>query len=423
MDRTIRITPFWNRIPHFFLYGFHPYVLILAGVLLVTSYLIGGALLNFLFYVVSVKYAAEALQHTMDGELTPPVLNMQIINDNYQLPFKLFVVFLCYFFFIGFLTSSDSLFITVPVYIIGQLLIPAVTISLVVTEEIGYSLNPANWFKIAFSIGWPYLIMVLFLFLFNIIDYEFTDLVATNFPGNLIAPILLALNTYFMVVAFHLMGYVVMQYHEELGGDTPTALNEDESSAKTYTHTTPLLERFIEEGNVAAAIAELSSLIEQEPQDIELQRRMYVYLRSNAQHDTLQTYTPEYFSMLCQQQRFVDAANVYLESMQRGEAFNPTTPEHYLPVLRELRRKRANKQAVLLAQGFHKRFPENQHTPELYLEMAKVLSEDLQRDDLAQQALHFVLKSFSGHSLIPQVKQYLEVVTALQSTASPGASA
>jgi hypothetical protein len=401
--------------------------LILAVIIMVASYYLGGGIFNLLFYAVIIKYAAEALRHTMDGDLTPPKLSAEVINENYELPFKLLIVIFCYYFVTDRIVDQSSSFaMAMTIAIFFEILIPAIVASLIITDEIGYALNPVNWFTIPLRIGWGYLVMVIFLTLFNFIEYFFTGVIASHISRDLVGPLWMAIDTSFTVIMFHLMGYVVMQYHEQLGYEAPSIDEGDskqgEPSASGSTLTTPLLERFMEEGNVAAALAELSSLIQENPQDLELRRRMYNYMRASGEHERLKQYAPHYFGMLADHGRFSDATTVYLDSQQREEAFQPTKAFHYLPVLQELRRRGAGKKAVLLAQGFHKRFPDDPNTPALYLEMSQILSEELQRDDLAQQALRFILQKFPGHEVIPDVKQYLDVIIKLQQQSSAPAS-
>lgn len=420
MTQGTAITPFWNRIPKFFLYGLYPYPLLLAAGLMLAAFFFGGPLFNFILYVVAIKYSAVVLQHTADGELTPPKPTWDVINENYQLPFKLFFVFAVFNFGVGVLVSSLNEFLALSVIFITSFLPPALIIAMMVTEELSYALNPVNWFSIAFRIGWPYMIMVVFLFMFSSVEGEFSYFVAPFLPDPLVVPLWIAISTYFMMVGFHLMGYVVLQYHEALGMQAPEVLHDEggDIPLKNSQITSPLLERFIAEGNVAAAVAEMASLMEEHPEDMELKRRIYVYLKSNGQLDNLSRFAPHYFSLLCQDSRFADAAAIYLDCQQMGQPFQPESAACYLPVMQELRRRRASKQAVQLAQGFHKRFANNPHTPEVYLEMAKILSEELQRDDLAQQALQYLLKNFPNHTLHPQVSQYMGLLAQL-SGASP----
>ncbi|MFO7593862.1 MAG: hypothetical protein R6X15_07475 [Pseudomonadota bacterium] len=406
------ITPFWHRIPKFFLYGLHPYPLILAGVLFVVSYFLIWPLIGFVFYAVIIKYASEALQHTVDGELTPPRLSPEVINENLELTFKLLVVYLCYFHVFAYLLDVVPWVLVLPLIVAAFLFLPALIISLVITEDMGPALNPFYWFSIAKRIGWPYMIMFLFLILFEFVQWEFGAIIGSRIPGQYMYPFEMAVETYFMVVIFHLMGYVVLQYRDELGFET-FGTQDDEPESRSE-HSTPLLERFIEEGKIDAALAEYSSLIKAHPEDVELRRKVYVFLLSNGQDERLKDYVPHYFSLLVAKGRLDDAASVYLDSHERGAPFVPGSPGDYLPVMKVLRHRGKSKQAVLLGQGFHKRFPNDPHTPELYLELAKLLSEDLQRDDLARNILAFLLKGFPDTALTPQIKQYMGLLTKLE---------
>jgi len=415
MDDTFNITPFWNRIPKFFLYGLHKNPLIVAGALVVASLVFGGPFINLILLIVGLKYGTEALKRSMEGDLTPPGLTSEVINHNFGLALKLIFVFAIYIYVLAKVSSQLGV-LGYPIYIAGLLLIPAVVISFVVSEEVFYSLNPANWWHIASQIGWPYLIMVAFLFFINVINTQFLGFIVSIFPRGLIGPLFVGINVYFMAVMFHLLGYVVLQYHEKLGGFSPTALAENTEIKKADPFMTPTLKRFLQEENMSGVINEMRSMIASNPHELELHRRLYTYLKMNGQHAELKDYAPIYFNRLAETNRFTDATAIYLESVNRGEAFFPDHPGDYLPVMKELRRRHASKQAVQLAQGFHKRYPNDTYVPEVYLGLAQILSEDLQRDDLAQQALNFVLNHFPQHPMVPQVRQYLAVLTRIQST-------
>jgi len=414
MDDKFSITPFWNRIPKFFLYGLHRNPLILAGVLFAIALIFGGPILNLVLIVVAIKYGTEALKRSMEGDFTPPNLSGEVISSNFGLALKLIFVFFIYIYGLTNVVGWLGMLLGLPIFIVGILLIPAVVISFVVSEEIIYSLNPLNWWHIAYQIGWPYLIMVVFLFFINVINTQFIGFIVHIFPRGLVFPLFVGLNVYFTVVMFHLLGYVVLQYHEQLGGYTPSALDGNTEIKKVDPYMTPALKKLLEEENVNGAINEMNSMIERNPQELELRRRLYVYLKMNGKNEALSDFAPIYFNRLAENNRYTDATTVYLETALRGYAFHPDHPGDYLPVMRELRRRLASKQAVQLAQGFHKRFPNDQHIPEVYLALAQILSEDIQRDDLAQQTLNFVLKCFPGHSLVPQVRQHLTVLSKLQ---------
>ncbi len=404
------VTPFWNRIPRFFLYGINRDVLLILGAITIANYFISGWLMLIVYQVIIIKYAAEVLQQTSQGTLSSPVLSFSVINENLELPFKLFLVYLCYFYALGKLLEILPYWLLIPAIFIAVLLLPAVVISLVISEDINHALNPLNWFSIALRIGWPYLIMFLFLVLFSIVNTQVGDILGGRMSSRILSSFELALDGYFMVVIFHLMGYVVLQYHEQLGHEAPEGLQQTEQDDE---HSSPLMQRFLDEGNIPAALAELSSLIQDSPHDLELRRRMYVILSMHGEHERLRRYAPHYFNMLMEQGRKEDAASVYLDAVERGEAFTPDKAAHHLPIMQVLRIRRKQKQAVLLGQGFHKRFPGDLHTPELYLEMARILSEELQRDDLAKNTLAYVLKNHPEAPVVNEVKKYYSLLSQL----------
>lgn len=405
------IPPFWNRIPQLFLYGLRPRPLILAIVLATVSGFLGSGLFNLILGLVVLKYAMAALQETAEGYLTPPKLSYAVLVENYQLPIKLYVLVVAWFFIYGAVSGSAGPVLSLLMFFAGMLLFPAVVISLVMTESFLYAVNPLNAAVLVKRIGWPYLIMFLFLFLFGITEESVQSLFLERVSRALLAPMWFAIDAIFTVIMFHLMGYVLFQYHDELGGAKPAALAEGEDETEGVG--SPLLERFIAEGNVAAATEEFAGLIRDNPQDLNLRRRMYVYLISMDQHARLNRYLPSYFSALLDAGAVGDATKLYLDSVQRGDAFAPGRPSDYFPLMRELRRRRSGRQAVKLVSGFHKRFPGAAEIPQVYLEMATILSEDLLQDELAAKALKYVLTNFPQDPVAPEVKKQLALLEQL----------
>jgi hypothetical protein len=406
-----RITPFWNRVPQLFLYGLRPRPLILAGVLAAVSALLGSGLVELILGLVVIKYAMAALQETAEGYLVPPKLSYAVLVENYQLPIKLYVLVVGWFFLYGAVSASAGPFFSLALFVIGMLLFPAVVISLVMTESFLYAVNPLNGAALVRRIGWPYLIMFGFLFLFGIAEESVQTLFLERVSKDLLAPMWFAIDALFTIIMFHLMGYVLFQYHEELGSAKPAALAE--TGEELAGVGSPLLEKFIAEGNVAAATEEFAGLIKDNPHDLALRRRLYVYLISTDQHARLDKYLPAYFSALLDAGAIGDATKLYLDSVQRDQPFAPRRPGDYLPLMRELKTRRSARQAVKLAGGFHKRFPRAPETPQVYSEMARILSEDLLQDELAAKALKYVLKHFPQDAHIGEIRSQLALLEKL----------
>lgn len=404
------ILPFWSRIPAFFLYGLKPVPLLLATVSGLLIYLTASFWVSLILYAVVVKYSMEALQHTMRGELSPPPLNGQVIVQGYELPLFLFFILLLYTLALGSIAGSMSVILALLLYLAGVLLFPALIMCLGVSESFVFSANPINWISLVRAIGWPYLALYgLYLSLSGAqatLEYFVLDKVGVAVR----APVWMVINTLFMIIGFHMMGYVILQYHRELQTQAPQGADDADSL------TTPLLDKFIREGNSAAAVEELRALIKDHPDDADLRKKLHNYAMLNRQFEVVARHAPGYMGMLTRMGKHADAAQLFSDCLTSGTPCHPDQPEAYLPIFEILKQRRERRNAVALTKGFHKRFPGSEYTPPLYLELARLFSEELQRDDQARKLLHFLLEHFREHDRIAEVRQYLDLIERLSAT-------
>jgi hypothetical protein len=63
-SKETNITPFWNRIPTFFLYGFKSIPLLLAVLSGILLYMFSNIWPSMILYAIGVKYSMAALSHT-----------------------------------------------------------------------------------------------------------------------------------------------------------------------------------------------------------------------------------------------------------------------------------------------------------------------------------------------------------------------
>jgi hypothetical protein len=405
-----KITPFWNRIPAFFLYGFKPVPLILATLSGILIYLTSSFWISLILYAVVVKYSMAALQHTIEGELSPPPLSGKVIMQGYELPMVLFFILLFYIMALGSIATSVSPMLALLMLLLGFFLFPTLIMCLGISESFVFSVNPIHWMALVKSIGWPYLALYgLYLSLGGAqatIEFFVLDKVAAEVQGAT----WMVINSLFMIISFHMMGYVVMQYHQALQLQSPVGQEVDDS------HSTPLLEKFLQEGNTAAAIEELICLVNDHPEDLDLRKKLHNYAMINQQFGVIAKHAPAYMRMLTQSGSHMEAAQLFSDSNKARISCYPDRPECYPPMFEHLKQRRHFKEAVALTKNFHKRFPANDLTPTLYLELAKLFSEDMQRDDLAKKLLNFLLNHFQTHDKISEVQQYLHLIENLSSS-------
>ena len=89
---------------------------------------------------------------------------------------------------------------------------------LVATDSILRALNPVYFVGIIFRIGWPYFLQYLFLFFLLAGPAAlFSYLSPEVLPYRLYIFLTLFFKQFYALISYSLMGYVLLQYHKEIG--------------------------------------------------------------------------------------------------------------------------------------------------------------------------------------------------------------
>lgn len=259
MEQRHSITPFWSRLPRFFLYPLLPPALfVCAGYAILHSWLSQTGMMGWMFSVVVklvlLKYGYEVLSHTANGYLRAP-FSTSIMLDGHELPFKqAAVLIVCYQIAsqlgrsVGF--EAVLLFVT-----LLWLVLPASVIVLAVTRRLLDALNPVLLISLIRRLGWAYAGLYGLLYCLQMAWQNALGWVYSH-PYSLAHSWLAdGINAYYLLAMFHLMGYVIYQYHEALdfepeGQDEKQVIDDSPPELNLY-------ETFMARGDHAAAAAEL----------------------------------------------------------------------------------------------------------------------------------------------------------------------
>jgi hypothetical protein len=220
---TPPIVPFWNRLRDISLYPFRGGALAslllfgLALALLGWLPIVGG-----LLWLAACRYAFEVLLATANGRLEPP----EVLQSSATALTVRYV-------------ALQVLTILIPVAValivepalglalfIALLLVqPAAIIGLALTGSLGRALEPALWLAIVARIGWPYLALIGLLFVIQFSAVNADDLLQRVLPSALANAVSVLVSLWALFATFHLMGYLVYQYHQEFGFE-PAALSQ-----------------------------------------------------------------------------------------------------------------------------------------------------------------------------------------------------
>jgi tetratricopeptide (TPR) repeat protein len=203
-------------------------------------------------------------------------------------------------------------------------------------------------------------------------------------------------GNYFTLMAFHLLGYVVYQYHEALGH--PVYHPEDEEQAELA-----LFDELMEAGNHQAALTELREVMARNPERRDLKERLVRLARLTGDAETLKREGPEAIADLVRGGRVRDATDLYLDCLQADPAFRPHAPEVYDVIARELRNRGQLREALSLLNGFHQRFPEHPLVPRAYVLAARMFMDDAGKPEQAQKLLAYLQRNFGDSPYAAEV--------------------
>jgi len=255
-------------------------------------------------------------------------------------------------------------------------------------------------------IGWAYLVLLVFTFLLGVGEGAVDGLMESAKNPYVAVFGLVLVGSYFTTITFHMIGYVLLQSHEALGEEAPAALQPNIAEQRLA-----VFQGFMDDGKTDAARAELESLLRETPRDLGLHRRMHNLLLANQKTDELVSHTRRVMPFLLEQGHADKAAEFYLDCSEHSPDCAPGRSELYAPLAQALRARGRSRDAALLVKPFNAQFAgDNSSRPEFYLLLARLLAEDLNRDDQARKALQLLLKTFPDHPLRPEVEQYLTVL-------------
>lgn len=419
-----RITPFWHRLGAIYLFPFRPPAigLLVAVALLntvVPSLLGGGILALVLVLVVNItlyKYGYDALFCAADGDLDPPPVRESLAGSGYGLPFmQIGVLLLLILLVVAVAAIVSTVFEPLGAlaafagFVLVMLAIPAVTILLALERSFASAVNPARLWETATRIGWAYLGMCGLLFVIQLMAGTVSYLVEVLVPAKraeLLTLILLSFfSSYFLLLAFHLMGYVVYQYHEALGYPVTGEETDDDLA---------LFDELVANGRYDAALVELERLLEERPQDPDLRRRLTGLLPLVTDPRGLARHGEAVIAELLRARRAPEAAALFLRCKEADPRFDGVRPDDRARVAEQLRADGQYREALALADGFHKSHPEHPDVPRLYVLAARILLDDAGQPGKAQRILDFLRKQYPRH---PQSTEVDTLLRSIQSGA------
>jgi tetratricopeptide (TPR) repeat protein len=412
------IDPFWQRMPRLFLYPLSRWPLILMLVIAALSTLFSGRSLFFgimqiILWGMTIKYSYAALTATASGDLKPPPLDTRTLSDDFHQVFKQIILFAVIG--VGFVMAAagGGRFLAIVFYLLAMLMAPAMIILLATTNSLIRALNPVLFIGLAMRIGWSYLLLYFFLSLLGGAPVVLARYVAPYLPAPLFIFLFSLAKVYYTIISYHLMGYVILQYHRQIGYEVNYEDFRDPEAQAQPAETDEnalLLNRvnlLIKEGRHDEAMEALKTAGGVDGlEDVGLSERYYTLLKIKKRADLLKKHRPRHLDLLSDAGRKNEALQLYRECVTDDSTFVP--PAKTLFNLGSWFNETGKSKAAIAAfNRLVKAHPDDPLVPKAYFRAAQIFHDRLMNPDRARKILRGLVSRYPNHEIAPRAETYL----------------
>ena len=414
LGAATEVVPFWNRLSAFFRYPFHLDPLIVIAVCtfvpVVLSANIVGLIVTLLLLLALFKYTYAVIRRTADGHMTPPPLATAFSGGG----FNIVILQLLVFFLMGGVVFSAALIggplLAMLVLAFVVLALPASIMVLAMEHSVGAAINPMNLAVLISRIGWPYFLLYGYLILLTLASGAAQEFAVNHFEPQIAQPLAGFLNSTFTLILFHMLGYLLFQYQEELGfasdfqgEETPEHDHQRDRSRRFDAD----IDMNLKDGNYDRVFSMLREALKQDTKNAHRIGQLYLLLKARNDTAELYRYHPRLLEWLADRNdaRGLTELLATLEKTEPG--FRVEDPELAVRCAGALYRQGEYKAVLKLLQDFHKRFPDSEHLAPAYLLVAQTLANGLDQWDKAVAFLKFIQKKCAQHPLQTHMDTYL----------------
>lgn len=392
--------PFWNRLREITLYPIRGASLVTLVALVVCS-LFGmlpviGWIISILTWLAAYKYAFEILRATADGRLEAPETVLGVDDGVVWRMFAMQFIYAVIFFVALAVGGLVFGLLTLVAIVFLQ---PGCFMALAIDGSLTHALNPATSFGVVTRIGWPYLAVFALLFVI-----QASAAMAGNWLSDVMPPLLgnLAIKLFSfwgLFATFHLMGYLVYQYHEDLG-----------YVPESHQHSLPTLpdrdrelldqaEAQIRDGHAETGLALLRAEVRTRSVTVETHELYHRLLRQGTDANERDEHTRQFLNLLMLEKQDRRALGLLREALDDDPDFVPMQIADGERLAERAQLSGQAQLAVDTLRAMLRKYPKSPNAPRWGLEASLLLVDRFGRDDEARELLEQALTRCEDPSL------------------------
>ncbi|MCW9018078.1 MAG: B-box zinc finger protein [Kangiellaceae bacterium] len=305
LGATHTAKPFWRRLEQSFRYPLNASTISLVVAFSVLQSVFAALPLGFIVQLAlfggMIKYAFDCLEKTSSGELVAPDIS-SAYSGGLGVAFQVILIILG---LAGMVFATGELLGEEVAMLVGFFFlfsIPAVLINFGISRNVIDAINPLKMFQLITSIGLPYGLIIGFLLIMSasvgVINQFFGD--GLTFLSSTISSMV---SNYYMIVMFHLMGYMIFQYQSRLGfvarESSEQMVETRPEEDKTISHISML----VKDGEYESANKIFLKAFKKHPNALRLKQYYYEFLIAIKNKDELTKFADDYLNSLIQTKR------------------------------------------------------------------------------------------------------------------------
>ncbi len=414
------VDPFWKRLPKFFAYPFQlrplGFILILP---LIAVLLKGIPLVRFFLFVIQMKYCFDVLRNTANGGLKAPEVSCSIELDDIAMVFKQISVVVVPLIVVRVISNAFGAGLCILCTGLLLLLVPAMIIVLANSHSLLSALNPIHSIKLATRIGASYLLMCLFLLLLLFAPGFLLKFAGGNMPERLLLFVTYAATLYYTVISYNLMGYVMLQRHEEIGYEVhadefteqgEAFKDEDSPTSKERESVETVIDRtetLIRAGRTDDAQWVMENWLRTKGPDKTVSERYYNLLKVTRKTPEMLSHAKAYLNILVEADKKDAACTVYKECISCDPGFAPS-PEALFKVGQWQMDAGDPKSGAEALVRFLKTNKEHRLAPNACFVLARGFNEKMNNSARAEKLLKAIIQNLPYHDLAIHAQRYLD---------------
>lgn len=397
------VEPFWRRLKEAFKYpvnGNSMSLIVITAIISVLAMLMPFlwilSLVMYLFAAGAImKYSFTCLERTAMGEMKAPDV-MEAYQGGIKLLLQLVLMTIVLAVIVGFAYYYLGSAFGGLLGFIAVFSYPAILIRFAQTENMLEAMNPFAAIALMAAIGLPYGLLIVFMLIMMTSVGVLHEWIGAVFPaGSYLLQAII--SNYYTVVMFHLMGYMLFQYQEQLGYSARSDEDDDIPHRSEHERLAAKIEVLLKEGDYEQVVKLYYQAFKQYPDEPLFFEKFFDLLYVCKKTALMADYGLAYLEFLNRRKRFDKLTPTFRQILFAAPDYLPDSPAMRVQLATLLKQQGDLKLAIKLLNGMHKLYPEFTGLPDAYHLLADTLAEmpnmQVQADKCRQMAVQLKRKA------------------------------